>query len=149
MTKTVIKKIKIVKKKDNPIKLNANEKKDSTTLQKVSNMMESCSLSDENKIIKLETKVNELNYELKVKREQLRNIVLFLNGEKECICMNKKSKVGKIESIDKSLLDEEPLLDEDGERYNYFQNVMCVSCLVDYYYKRLNKVKKSTKKSNK
>ena len=54
MTKTVIKKIKIVKKKDNPIKLNANEKKDSTTLQKVSKMMESCSLSDENKIIKLE-----------------------------------------------------------------------------------------------
>ena len=64
------------------------------------------------------------------KRRQIK-LVLFLNGENECICMN-KSKVGKVESIENHFF-EEPLLDEDGECYNYFLNVC--PCLVDYYYK--------------
>ena len=142
MTKTVVRKIKIVKKKDLIKKSIINE---------VSDMMDTCSLSDteQNKITHLEEKINDLESKLMFKREQIRKLVLFLNGENECICMNKKSKVGKIESIDESFLTEEPLLDEDGECYNYFQNVMCVPCLVDYYYKRLNKLKNSTKKSNK
>tara|TARA_B100000925_G_C21676996_1_gene332407 strand:+ start:106 stop:531 length:426 start_codon:yes stop_codon:yes gene_type:complete len=141
MAKTVIKKIKIIKKN--------NSKKQ--TLNEISDLMETCMISEteSQKYKDLEMKITDLESQLMIKREQLRNVVLFLNGEKNCICMNKKSKVGKIEDIDKSLLYEEPLLDEDGESYNYFQNVMCVPCLVDYYYKRLNKLKNSTKKSNK
>ena len=142
MTKAVVKKIKIVKKKDEGKK---------TIINEVSDMMQTCSITDtdQQKINYLEDKINDLESKLMFKREQIRKLVLFLNGENECICMNKKSKVGKIESIDESFLNEEPLLDEDGECYNYFQNVMCLPCLVDYYYKRLNKLKNSTKKSNK
>lgn len=141
MAKSVIKKIKIVKKKDISKK----------AINQVSDMMETCSISETNQkqIDTLQNKVNELESEIMIKREQLRNVMLFLNGEGDCICMNKTSKVGKVKDVDESLLHEEPLLDEDGEYQNYFQNVMCVPCLVDYYYKRLNKLNQSTKKSHK
>jgi hypothetical protein len=141
MTKTVIKKIKIIKKNDISKKV----------INQVSDMMETCSISETNQkqIDILQNKVNELESEIMIKREQLRNVVLCLNGEGDCICRNKTSKVGDMIKVDVSLLDEEPLPDEDGEYQNYFQNVMCVPCLVDYYYKRLNKLKQSTKKSNK
>ena len=141
MAKSVIKKIKIVKNKD----ISKN------VINQVSDMMKTCSISETNQkqIDILQNKVNELESEIMIKREQLRNVMLFLNGEGDCICMNKTSKVGKVKDVDESLLHEEPLPDEDGEYQNYFQNVMCVPCLVDYYYKRLNKLNQSVKKSYK
>ena len=143
MAKSVIKKIKIIKKND------INKK----IINQVSDMMETCSISEINQkqIDTLQNKVNELESEIMIKREQLRNVMLFLNGEGDCICMNKTSKVGKVKDVDESLLHEEPLLDEDGEYQNYFQNVMCIPCLVDFYMNEINKVKsvkKTKKKSN-
>ena len=150
MAKSVIKKIKIIKKKNQSDKSSINQVSDKSHINQVSDMMNVCSISDNNygKIKELEIKVNELESQLMIKREQLRNVVLCLNGEGDCICRHKTSKVGDMIKVDVSLLDEEPLPDEDGEYQNYFQNVMCIPCLVDFYTNEINKVK-SVKKQKK
>jgi len=84
----------------------------------------------------LKESISDLENELEFKREMIRDLALFMNGEGECICGKKKNMDGCIKMINPMLSEELLLPDEDGEYHNYLKNIMCVPCLVDRYMDR-------------